>query len=201
MKNGLLVLNIILAVAVGYLLITHFTAGKSSRITSKASGNDSIANSSPFRIAYFEMDSVESNYQMVKDVKAELSKKESEMSNQLDKLGQQFQQKYNYFQGQAQAGKMNQTESESASLELKNLDDQIKNRKQALDQEYNDLVMRRMKDVKTNIEDFLKDYNKDRRYTYIVSYEQGLFYFKDSTYNVTADVVKGLNELYKKKKD
>ena len=51
------------------------------------------------------------------------------------------------------------------------------------------------------IEDFLKEYNKDKRYTYIVSYEQGLFYYKDSSYNVTADVIKGLNERYKVKKD
>jgi len=201
MKNGLLVLNVILALAVGYLLIAHFSSRGGKATTKNSSKKDSVSGPSQFRIAYFEMDSVEANFQMVKDVKSELSKKENEINSQLEKLTQQFQQKYNYFQGQAQAGKMNQTQSESASLELKNLDDQIKNRKQALDQEYNDLVMRRMKDVKTRIEDFLTEYNKDKKYSYIVSYEQGLFYYKDSAYNITPDVVKGLNESYKKKKD
>ncbi len=201
MKNGLLVLNIILGVAVGYLLITHFTSDKSNKTTTRHSGKDSTGNSNSFRIAYFEMDSVEGNFQMVKDVKAELSKKENEINNQIDKLVKSFQDKYNYYQNQAQTGKLSQIESDAAKLELENLDGQIKNRKQALDQEYNDLVMRKMKDVKTKIEDFLKDYNKDGKYSYIVSYEQGLFYYKDSAYNITADVVKGLNELYKKKKD
>jgi outer membrane protein len=73
----------------------------------------------------------------------------------------------------------------------------MKNRKQSLDQEYSDFVMRRMKDVKTKIEDFLKEYNKEKNYSYIVSYEQGLFYYKDSVYNITADVIKGLNGIYK----
>jgi outer membrane protein len=198
MKNGLLVLNIILTVAVGYLLIKQFTS-KGNRTVAKNSVKDSSGNLNSFRIAYFEMDSVEANFQMVKDVKAELAKKENEINNQVDKLVKSFQDKYNYYQNQAQEGKMSQTQSDAAKIELENLDAQIKTRKQTLDQEYNDLVMRRMKDVKTKIEDFLKDYNKNGKYSYIVSYEQGLFYYKDSAYNITSDVVKGLNELHKKK--
>ena len=80
------------------------------------------------------------------------------------------------------------------------MDDQIKNRKQQLDQEFNELTMRRQNDIKSKIEDFLKKYNQTKNYSYIVSYEQGLFYLKDTAYNITPDVVKGLNELYKPKK-
>jgi len=43
----------------------------------------------------------------------------------------------------------------------------------------------------------LQEYNKSHSYTYIVSYEQGLFYYKDSVNNITADLIKGLNERYK----
>ena len=32
----------------------------------------------------------------------------------------------------------------------------------------------------------------------IISYEPGLFYYKDTAYNITEDLVKGLNEKYKK---
>jgi len=38
--------------------------------------------------------------------------------------------------------------------------------------------------VKKAIEDFLAEYNKTRNYSYIVSYEQGLFYFKDTADNI-----------------
>jgi len=199
MKNGMLVLNIILAVAVGYLLYAQLSSKKtgSGNIISCA---DSSANNLPFRVAYFEMDSVEANFAMVKDIKAELSKKEDAINNEMDRLGRTLQQKYNYYQSQAQAGTMSQTQSEAAKQDLNALDENMKNRKQILDQEYNDYVVRRMKDVKASIEEFLKDYNQTKRYSYIVSYEQGLFYYKDTTYNITADVVKGLNDLYKPKK-
>ena len=95
---------------------------------------------------------------------------------------------------------MTQAQSEAASQELKNMDDQMKARKQNLDQEYSEFTVKKMKDIKGRIEDFLKEYNKNKQYSYIVSYEQGLFYYKDSVYNITQDVIKGLNESYTKKK-
>ena len=49
----------------------------------------------------------------------------------------------------------------------------------------------------SKIEAYLQEYNKNHNYTYIVSYEQGLFYYKDSVNNITADLIKGLNERYK----
>lgn len=152
-------------------------------------------------MAYFEMDSVENNFQIVKDVKAEMNKKEDEINSELNKLGKDIQQRYNYYQSQAQTGSMTQSQSDAASQDLKAMDDQLKNRKQALDNDYNDFVTRKMKDIKTKIEDFLKEYNKDKNYAYIVSYEQGLFYYRDTAYNITDDVIKGLNEMYKNKKN
>lgn len=203
MKNGLLVWNVLLTLVAGYLLFTHFSSDKKAASGDKKETGAVAAVNKGFRIAYFEMDSIEANFSMVKDVKAELSRKEETMNAEMERLGKSLQEKYNYFQGQAQAGTLTETQSQAASQELKNLDDQMKNRKQLLDQEYSDFVMRRMKDVKTKIEDFLKEYNKEKNYSYIVSYEQGLFYYKDSVYNITADVIKGLNGMYKQgsKKD
>jgi outer membrane protein len=53
------------------------------------------------------------------------------------------------------------------------MDDEMKTRKQSLDSEYSDFVMRRQNEIKTKIESFLKEYNKTKENTYIVSYEQG----------------------------
>ncbi|MBL7708590.1 MAG: OmpH family outer membrane protein [Chitinophagaceae bacterium] len=197
MKNGLLVWNVLLTLVAGYLLFTHFSSNKKTATGEKKETGAAATVNKDFRIAYFEMDSIEANFSMVKDVKAELSKKEETMNAEMERLGKNLQEKYNYFQGQAQAGSLTEAQQQAAGQELKNLDDQMKNRKQLLDQEYSDFVMRRMKDVKTKIEDFLKEYNKEKNYSYIVSYEQGLFYYKDSVYNITADVIKGLNGIYK----
>ena len=96
---------------------------------------------------------------------------------------------------------MNQDDYEKAKIDLKQLEDQLKGQKQVLDQEYQDFVMHRQLKLKSTIEDFLKEYNKTQSYSYVVAYEQGLFYYKDTAYNITEDVIKGLNEMYKNKKD
>ena len=59
--------------------------------------------------------------------------------------------------------------------------------------------MRKMKEVKNKIEDYLRTYNAERGYTYILAYEPGLFYYRDSTFDITGDLIKGLNDTYKKK--
>lgn len=200
MKNGLLIWNVVLTAIAGYLLFAHFNSGKSSVSSSnKSVVKDTSLTNKPFRIAYFEMDSVENNFQMVKDVKAEINKKEESINIELDKLDKAYKAKVNNYQSQAQT--MTQAQSQEATQEVMQMQEQMKSTKQALDQDYNDFLTRRMKDVKTKIEDFLKDYNKAKDYSYIIVYEQGLFYYKDTAYNITADVIKGLNERYQSKKE
>src|ERR1051325_7954981 len=108
-------------------------------------------------------------------------------------MDKSYRDKYNSYQGKAAS--MSQAQSEQASNDLMQRQEAIKNRKAELDKDYNDFVARRMQDVKSKIEEFLKEYNKEKSFSYIVSYEPGLFYFKDTIYNITNDVVKGLNAL------
>lgn len=201
MKNGLLVWNIVLTVIAGYLLFTHFNS-KGNKVTgNNVTSKDSSSVHSPFRIAYFEMDSVENHFNMVKDVKAEISKKDEEYTNSLSQLEYTYQNKIREYQQKEKSGTMVQADYEKAQIDIRQLEDRLKNRKQELDQQYQDFVMRRNLSVKKKIEDFLTEYNKTKDYSYIVAYEQGLFYYKDTVYNITEDVIKGLNEQYKNKKE
>ncbi len=197
MKNGLLVWNVILTLVAGYLLIMHFSSGKKSTSAGDFSATDTTALNKRFRIAYFEMDSVAANAELVKEVKTELNKKEGDINNEMDGLSKNLQQKFNYYQNLAQAGSLSEEQSQAASQEMKTMDDKMKSRKQQLDQEYTDLMTRRQNEIKSKIEGFLKEYNQSRNYSYIISYEQGLFYYKDTIYNITADLIKGLNAKYK----
>ena len=195
MKNGLIIWNIVLTLAAGFLLYKQF--GNAPRAHNTITSNKLEDKDCKFRMAYFEMDSVSANYEMVKQVKAELAKKEEEANAEMDELSKRFQSRFKYFQDQARDGKLSQTQSDSANQELKRMDDDIKLRRQQLDQDYNDLMVRKQNEIKGKIEEYLKEYNKSKNFSYIVSYEQGLFYYKDTIYNITGDVVKGLNESYK----
>lgn len=198
MKNGLLIWNVLLSLVAGYLLIVHFGSKKNSSKNGGTNRSDSASNAQ-FKMAYFEMDSVAASFELVKELRTEMTKKEEEINNEMERLGKNLQQRYNFFQNKAQAGTLTQAESDAASQEMKTLDEQMKNRRAQLDQEFNDFTVRRQNDIKLKIEDFFKQYNKAKKYSYIVSYEQGLFYYKDTAYNITADVVRGLNQMYKPK--
>ncbi len=198
MKNGLLIWNVLLSLVAGYLLIVHFGGKKTNTKKGGIVQSDSASNGQ-FKMAYFEMDSVAASFELVKELRTEMTKKEEEINNEMDRLGKNLQQRYNFFQNKAQAGTLTQAESDAASQEMKTLDEQMKNRRAQLDQEFNDFTVRRQNDIKLKIEDFFKQYNQTKKYSYIVSYEQGLFYYKNTAYNITADVVKGLNQMYKPK--
>ncbi len=199
MKNGMLALNVVLLVAVGVLFYLHFSSkGNATKAGTTAGNQAQSANPSDFRIAYFEMDSLEASFAMVNDVKVELGKKEAAINGELARMEKTYQTKIAQYQ--QQGASMNQVQSEAAQRDVMQMQQNMQTRKQALDQEYQDFHMRKMKDVKSRIESFLADYNTSKGYKYIFANDQGLFYYKDTAYNITADVIKGLNGIYTKKK-
>ena len=200
MKNGLLIWNVVLTLVAGFLLFKQFgPSGKNSKVERSVANDTTAVSKKDFRIAYFEMDSVEANFERVKEVKAELNKKEEGVNIEMDRLSRDYQQRLNYYQTLAQTGKMTQEQQEAAGQELKVQQDKITSRKQELEQDYQETSARLLKEVKNTIEDFLKEYNQNRGYSYIFVNEPGLFYYRDSTYNITNDVVRGLNIRYVKK--
>jgi outer membrane protein len=201
MKKGLLIWNVVLSGIAVYLLIAHFSSKDNKNPVLKSTKADPPSTNTPFRVAYFEMDSIAASLYIVRDLKDEMNRKQEANDHELEDLRKSFQQKYNYYQSQAQTGNMTATQSEAATQEMKNIDETIKNRRQKLDADYNEFVTWNQNAIKTRIQDFLKDYNKDKKYAYIFANEQGLFYYCDTAYNVTADVIKGLNETYKTKND
>ena len=58
----------------------------------------------------------------------------------------------------------------------------------------------RLMEVRKKIEDFLATYNKDKAFAFIFSNDPGLMYYKDTAYDITGEIIKGLNEAYTAKK-
>jgi outer membrane protein len=198
MKNALLVLNLLLLAAVGYLYYRQFVSASNKNFIEISGHKDQNSHHAPFRIAYFEIDSIETYFDLVKEIRNEISRKQAAINLEMERLERSYQNKYNEYQAQISA--MSEAQSEKATLELMKTQENIKNRKMELERDYNDYVTRRMQEVKSKIEEFLKEYNKGKGYSFIMAYEPGLLYYRDTLYNITADVVKGLNERYGKKK-
>lgn len=198
MKNVLLTWNIVLTLAAGYLFYTYYTGKQKSKSRIQAEIAKTVGPSGPFRIAYFEMDSIESSYEMVKDVKAEITKKNEELGAEIAKLGQEMENRQRYYEQKQHT--MSEDDVRKAQEDLMRLSENLKTRRQNLENEYQDFVFRRNLTVRKEIEKFLATFNENKKYTYIMSYEQGLFYYKDTAYNITGEIVNGLNKEYKKGK-
>jgi outer membrane protein len=71
-KNVLVGFNIVLLILVGILFYLHFssTPKKTETPAVKVGSTNTNTVSAPFKIAYFEMDSIENNYEYLKDVKS-----------------------------------------------------------------------------------------------------------------------------------
>ena len=196
MKNALLIWNVVLTLLTGYLLVQQFgdsaKAGKSNVATTDA------AEVKPVRIAYFEMDSIENNFEKVKEVKKEIADKDEHYNNELYKLDMQMQRKIQEFREKGNT--MTEQEMANAQTTLQRLEQKLKGEKQLLDGQYQDFVVRRNLDVRKQIADYIAKFNQDGKYTYVIANEPGLFFFKDTVYNITDVLVKGLNEEFRASK-
>lgn len=195
MKNSLLALNAVLLVAVGVLYYLHFSSSKPKVQTSMSNLSSGAGNS--FKIAYFEMDSIENNYEYFKEVRNQLRQKEQKEASDLEQIKNLYAKKFQDYNQKA-AG-MQPAERQAAEQELMKLEETYKNKQQMAGDEMQNESFRKLQEIKKKIEDFLKEYNKDKGYSYIFASSPEIMYFRDSAYNITTDVLKGLNAMHKKK--
>ncbi|MCA6450238.1 MAG: OmpH family outer membrane protein [Chitinophagaceae bacterium] len=195
MKNLNLGLNIVLVVAVAVLFYLQFSSPAVDRVSTV--GTKAVPAGS-FKIAYFETDSIQNQFEYFKEVSSELQAKDQANARILGDMKNTFAAKYQELQ--KVAASLSQAELASKQQELMQMEKTFQGKEKMMSDEMQDEQFRKMQDVKKKIEDYLKEYNKDKGYAFILSSSPDLMYLKDTVYNITPDVIRGLNALYKKKK-
>ncbi|HEU5165674.1 MAG TPA: OmpH family outer membrane protein [Chitinophagaceae bacterium] len=199
MNKGLLTLNILLLVCVGVLFFLFFTRKDSTTsVTPNRTDPDTASKWQHTPVAYFDMDSIEANFVLWKQVQAEVMKREAGINDTINQMKRSFQSYYQKLQ--AQSSNLSTHQKDSLGNELAQMDAEIKNRTAELNQNYQTYFMNKQQEIVTKIKNYCKEFNKDKRYSYIIAREPGLFYYTDTAYNVTSELLKGLNAFYNKKK-
>lgn len=201
MKNALLVVNGLLVVAVGFLLYKQFSGNKSSA-TPKASAivsnnNDSLLNKKVL-FAYIDMDTLQEKYTVAKNAQEEIKRKFNEMNGTMERMEKSYKSKIAGYQQKANT--MTQDEAMAAQQDVQNSQQQIMEKRQTLTDEYQSFLSNKTMAIQKKIKDFLKEYNADKTFSFIFVNEPGLFYYKDTVFDITKEVVKGLNEQYASEK-
>ncbi|MEK7198986.1 MAG: OmpH family outer membrane protein [Bacteroidota bacterium] len=195
MKNFTLGLNIILTLAVAVLFYLHFSSPAAN--TGVVNTTKVVPNGS-FKIAYFETDSIQNQFDYFKEISIELQAKDQANAKILGDMKNAFAAKYQELQKVASS--LSEAELANKQQELMQIEKAFQGKEKMMSDQMQDEQFRKLQDVKKKIEDYLKEYNKDKGYAFVFSSSVDLMYLKDSSYNITRDVVNGLNALYKKKK-
>jgi outer membrane protein len=197
MKIANIVTNVVLGAAVIVLFVFHFTGGEK-----KVSGGDAaaalIANPGDISIAYFNMDSVMSQWDLYFSYQQELQQKQTEMEADFAGRTESFYQRVQDAQYKVEKGLVTRSEAEQLQQQL-GVEEQnlmtLQNQYSTEMQEEGMVRNRRMLDM---IEKYVSELSLATGYSYVYSYSfGGNLIYGAKTYDITTQVVAGLNEKFK----
>ncbi len=201
MRSFLIAVNSLLIIAVIFLYIKIYTNTSSIKtITSNnvnTNTNGTLKNTS---IAFVELDSLNEKIGFIKDRRKELEIEQKAIETEWQNGYRGLENRKNEFLKRGNS--ITQQEAEKFQGELLQQQQQVDQRKQGLTQKLSEKSYKFMDDIQKKLKEFLNEYNKTKNYQYILTTGAGLDYmlYKDSTFNITSDVIKGMNEVMATKK-
>lgn len=163
--------------------------------TSNQSGQGNV---SSMKIAYVEMDSLLMQYDFWNDVTEAMMKKQEDMSATINQKIRDFEKDAKDFQRKIENNAfLSRERAEQEQNRLMKKEEDIQNLQNKLAQELNTEAQKNDLDIRDAINSYIAEYNKEKGYTFIITNtaNNNLLY-ADETYNITKEIVDGLNELY-----
>ena len=196
MKIANIVTNVILGAAVIVLFVFHFSGDKSKKGGEKAAAA-MLANPGEISIAYFNMDSVMSQWDLYDDYQQELSQKQTELEADFAGRTETFYQSVQDAQYKIQKGLVTRTEAEQLQLQLQTEEQNL----QVLQNQYMGQLqeegMVKNRQMLDKIETYVAELSETQGYSYVYSYSfGGNLIYGAKTLDITAAVVEGLNTRF-----
>lgn len=196
MKNLSTILSALAFVGVLVLFGLHFSDKKSAATPSGNTTSSTSAVNGASRVAFINIDTFEANYILLKTKKDEFKKRQASMEAELQRSAQQMQNDYVTLQRKAQAQTLSEAEGQAAQKRLAQMQQSLETRKQSMEEQF----MKDQEAFNNNLHDqldsFLTEYNKSKHFDYILSYSRAnpVIMYADKGLNITADVLRGMNE-------
>jgi outer membrane protein len=202
MKGFQSVLIYVLAAAVAVLYVLHFTSSdrKSHVAKDKTSKDPKDSLVQHISVAYIDLDTIQKYYDFFKLKNEDLESDKQRIDNQIQGDLNKLEKDRVAFLKRGQS--ITQQEAEAFQQEYQTRYQQIGQRQQTLQSQHLDRQAKAIDEIQKRINEYLKLYNTDKKYDFIFSTQEGnpTLYYKDTAFNITSQVIKGLNEEYKKTK-
>ena len=150
------------------------------------------------KIAYVEVDSLMTQYDFAKDYSVTLQKKSNNARNTLTTKGNALQAAVNNFQQKLNNNgftSREQAASQQAAIERQQRD--LQELQARLENELASETAKFNETLRDSLQSFLKDYNKDKQYSLILTKQGDNILLADKKFDITNDVINGLNKRYK----
>jgi outer membrane protein len=194
MKNTSLVVSVVLFVAVAGLYFLHFSGGK---LNGSGKGENKNGASSELKIAFIKVDSLVVNYDFAQEMHDGFTKQQEAFTKEYGEKRNRFESQAAAFQEKVQRGGfLSQERAMQERDRLVGEEQQIGKLDQELSAKLAQMQADNNKQLLDSVLNYLKVYNKDKKYSYILNSAEVLI--GDETHNITKEVLVGLNARYSK---
>lgn len=166
-------------------------------VSAPATSTSQAVSTTGIKIAYVEVDTLMNQYQFCKDYSVLLTKKGENIQRTLQSKAKALQDQVNTFQSKLQQNAYTQEEAQRVQeslarqqQDLQSLNDRLSSEFSAEQTKFNDAM-------RDSIHSFLNSYNKSKKYDLILTKSGDNILYANSAYDITDEVVKGLNKRYK----
>lgn len=193
MKNTSGVLFGILFLAVAVLYALHFSGKGTSNGNNGKTGMDNTG----IKIAYIKVDSLAVNYDFAQEIHDSFVKQQEAFTKEYGEKRNRFETQAAAFQEKVQRGGfLTQERALQERDRLMGEEQQINKLDQELTTKLAQIQADNNKQLLDSIMNYVKVYNKDKKYNYI--FNSGEILIGDDAHNITKEILTGLNARYSK---
>jgi outer membrane protein len=191
-QKALIGLNVLLTAAVITLFVLFFTKPKRCNTSMAEVKGEKTTLAKSGVIAYVDLDSLETHYTLFKEKKAELENRQKSFESTLTQKASAFQAEL--YELQQRAAMMTQAEGEAAQQRMYKKQAEIEEMRDRMANQFMDEQTAFNEQLQNKLDSFVATYNADGRYKFILSYKRGgNILYKSEAYNITEDVINGMN--------
>jgi len=196
MKNLSLIINSVLFVAVVVLFLLHFNSNSCKKESSKKVNQKKIDNINvKDDIAYINVDTLLKKYKFYDELESKLLEKQKGMESDLNRKSAAFEKEATEFQKKVQNNSfLSQESAQRQEQELMAKQQNLYKLREDLSNELMKESQGLEKQLLDTVTNFLKEFNADCRYRYILN--SATFLYGNEGLNITDTVAGILNERY-----
>ena len=189
--------NVYASLAVAAMTVVAMTScdKSKSQVDEQAAGSKVAPTET--KIAFVEVDSIMTQYKFCKEYSLILQKKGQKIQNTLAQKQQQLEAAAANFQQKVQQNAYTREQAQGIQAQLQRQSADLQALNQRLSGEFQNETEKYNNALRDSIKHFLTSYNKDKKYSLILSKAGDNILYADKAHDITNEVIAGLNKAYK----